>query len=213
MPVYLSLMCWRPTVIRPPSVSDRAVKIISGLHLESVVSEEKGGTSDSASSPSTDDLMEEENEPKQTKHNGEEGKASAKSVVTAEIGIQNKAITIDDEKEFETETAAEDDKRKDATDKEPDLNKENVEDRVELAPTPDKTATPKNEEVTIAAPDNKPEEPVPGGNSSEDTARASEGTNASMDRDSVANENNEQDSTKIPFGEVPQVALVSITQL
>ena len=102
---------WRRAVIRPPSVSDSAEKPSSGLQLEPVRGEEK----DSVPSPSAVDFMGEINEPKQAKHNGEEGKDSAHRVVTAEIGIQNKAITRDDEKEVEANTAPADDKQKGAT--------------------------------------------------------------------------------------------------
>lgn len=206
MPVYLSLMCWRPAVIRPPSVRDSAEKLSSGLQLESVGSKEKGSAADSTDSPSTGDFEEEANEPKQ---NGEDGKDSAQHLVTAEIGIQNKALTTDDEKEAEANTTAEDNIQKDTNDEHPDK----VENREELARTPEKTDTHTNEEVTTSAPDSKPEDPIPEVNSSEDTARASKDTDASKDRESVANKNKKQDSTHIPFGKDPQVALVSITQL
>ncbi|KAL9968888.1 hypothetical protein ACROYT_G021032 [Oculina patagonica] len=193
MPVYLSLMCWRPAVIRPPSVRDSAEKLNSGLQLESVGSEEKGSAADSTVSPSTGDA-----------------KDSAQHVVTAEIGIENKALTTDDEKEVKANTKAEDNIRKDTNDEEPDKVENG---REELTRTPEKTDTHTNEEVTTSAPDSKPEEAIPEVNSSEETAHASKGTDAIKDRESAANKNKNRDSTHIPFGKDPQVALVSITQL
>ena len=51
MPVYLSIMCWSPAVIRPRSVSDSAEKVNDGLDLESIESEEEVGANDYTALP------------------------------------------------------------------------------------------------------------------------------------------------------------------
>ena len=205
MPVYLSLMCWRPAVIRPPSVSDSAEKVNSGLHLESIGSEEKVSATDITGPPSSRGYVEETHEPnkaQQAKQNGVEGK-------DGEIGIQNNAITTDDEKDVG------ENKKDNTIVNEPDLNEDKVDNREELAHgAPDKTDTHTNEEATTPAPVNKLEQSIPVVNSNDDTAHASKDSDANKDEDSAANKNKEQGSTRrVHLQIVPQVSLVSITQL
>ena len=117
MPVYLSLMCWRPAVNRPPSVSDSAEKVNDDLQLESIGNEEKVGANDLKSSHLSGGCVEETLKPnnaEQATQNGEDGKDS-------EIGIQNNAVTSDDEKDIE------ENKQDNTIISEPELSEDKVE--------------------------------------------------------------------------------------
>ena len=202
MPVYLSLMCWRPAVNRPRSVSDNVEKVNDGLHLESIGSEEKVGANDRKSPHLFGACVEETLKPnnaEQATQNGEHGK-------DGEIGIQNKTVTTDDEKDVE------ENKQDNMIIGEPGLGEDKVENGEALPHgTSEKIDTDKNDEATAPMAVNKLEQSTPVVNSSEDTAHASKDTD--NEKDSVINKNNEQHPASIaPFQKAPQVTLVDITQ-
>ena len=103
MPVYLSLLCWRPTVIRSPSVSDNAERLSSSnqqdgsgrdLQLRQIGKDNPCYAADDNSSQlSKQGTLKEETTGKkfgydeQTRHDA--------SIV--EMGIPNKVVEIDEE--------------------------------------------------------------------------------------------------------------------
>ena len=202
MPVYLSLMCWRPAVIRPPSVSDSTEKVNDGLHLESIGSEEKVGanglTALSLSKGCVKEMQEKDNA-KQATQKDAYGK-------NGEIGIQNDAVAIDDEKDVE------ENKQDNTIISEPELNEDKVENSEELAQgASEKTDTNTNDEATNPVPVSKPEQSSPVVNSNENTAHASK--RADKEENSVANKNEQHPAPRAHLQKVPQVTLVGIKQL
>jgi len=194
MPVYLSLMCWRPAVIRPSSVSDSAEKVNDGLHLESIGSEEKVSANVITGSPSCRDCVEDTpNHAERDKQNDEGGK-------DGEIGIQNNAVTIDDEKDVG-------ENKQDKTNvNQPELREDKVENGEELVQgDSEQTDTRINDERTTPAPVN---------NRDEDTVHASNDSDPNKGEDPVANKNKEQHPAhRVHLQKVPQVTLVGIKQL
>ena len=93
MPVYLSLMRWRPAFIRPPSVSESPEKVNDDLFLESIESEEKFVANHLTALPLSGDCVEETREP----NNAEQATQKDADGKNGEIGIQNDAVAIDDE--------------------------------------------------------------------------------------------------------------------
>ena len=93
MPVYLSLMRWRPAVIRPPSVTESPEKVNDDLFLESIESEEKVVANHLTALPLSGDCVEETREP----NNTEQATQKDADGKNGEIGIQNDAVAIDDE--------------------------------------------------------------------------------------------------------------------
>lgn len=203
MPVYLSLMCWRPAVIRPPSVSDSAEKVNDGLHLESIGREEKVGANDLTALPLSGDHVEETGEP----NNAEQATQKDADGKNFEIGIQNDAVTINDEKDVG------ENKQDNTINNEPELNEDKVKNGEELAQgASGKKDTNTNDEATNPVAVNKLEQSTPVANSNEDTAHASR--HADKQEDSVANKNNEQHpAPRVNLQKVPQVTLVGIKQL
>lgn len=208
MPVYLSLMCWRPAVIRPSSVSDSAEKVNDGLHLESIGSEEIVSANVITGSPSSRDCVENtSNHAEQDKQNdGKDG----------EIGIQNNALTIDDEKDVG-------ENKQDKTNvNQPELREDKVENGEELAQgDSEQTDTHINDESTTSAPVNKLEQSTSVVNRDEDTAHASNDSDPNKGEDPVANKNKEDlklekeqhPARRVHLQKVPQVTLVGIKQL
>ncbi|KAJ7385704.1 Patched domain-containing protein 3 [Desmophyllum pertusum] len=173
MPVYLSLLCWRPAVIRPPSVRDSAERLgsrvlrddgletCSGLQLAPVGSEKQDCPG----------AMEETNNSNNDEQANQKDKGGNH---VFEIGIQNKGIKTDDE-ELEMNSTGGDNKQKNMIDEEPDLSKDRVENNEELACTSEKLDTHTNDETP--APDdtpavNKPEESIPAANKNKETIPA-----------------------------------------
>ena len=202
MPVYLSLMCWRPAVIRPPSVSDSAEKVNDDLHLESIASEAKFGANDLRGSPLYGGYVEGTLltmvEGTQEPHNAEQATLNCEDGKDGEIGIQNNAVTTDDER--------------DVRENQPDKDKvENGEELAQVAA--EKTGTHKNDDTSIPAPVTKLEQSTPVVNSNEDAVHASKDT----DKEDVfeANKNNQQLPARGVghLQKVPQVTLVGIKQL
>ena len=207
MPVYLSLMCWRLAVIRPPSVSDSAGKVNDCLSLESIGSVEKVSANDITGSPSSGGCVKGTREPNNAlpaTQNGEDGK-------DGEIGIDNKAISTENEK------GVGENKQDDTNVNEPDLNKEKAENGEELLDhgSSEGADTYSNDETTAQAPVNKLKQSIPVINSNEDTAHASNDTDANKGEDqAAANKNNEQHpARRVHLQKVPQVSLVGIKQL
>ena len=203
MPVYLSLMRWRPAVIRPPSVSDSAEKVNDDLFLESIESEEKVGANGLTALPVSKGCvkeMQEQNNAKQAKQKDADGKSG-------EIGIQNDAVAIDDEKDVEEK------KQNKTMISEPVVNEDKVENGEEIAQgASEKTDTNTNDEATNPVSVNKLEQSTPVVNSNEDTAHASK--HADKEEASVANKNDEQNQfPRAHLQKVPQVTLVGIKQL
>ena len=183
MPVYLSLMCWRPTVIRPPSVSDSAEKVNDGLHLESIESEQKVVVNDLTALPLSGGCVEETREP----NNAEQATQKDAGGRNGEIGIQNDAVAIDDEKDVG------ENKQDNAVINEPELNEDKIENGEELAQgASGKTDTNTNNQATNPVPINEVELSTPVVNSNEDTAHA---------------------TARVHLQKVPQVTLVGIKQL
>ena len=203
MPVYLSLMCWRPAVVRPPLVSDSAETVNDGFYLESIGSEEKVGANGLTALPLSKGCvkeMQEQDNAKQATQKDAYGK-------NGEIGIQNDAVVIDDEKDVE------ENKQANTIINEPELNEDKVENGEELAQgASEKTDTNTNDEATNPVPVSKPEQSSPVVNSNENTAHAS--TCADKEEDSVANKNDGQHpAPRAHLQKVPQVTLVGIKQL
>ena len=173
MPVYLSLLCWRPAVTRSPSVRDSAERLgsrvlrddgletCSGLQLAPVGSEKQDCPG----------AMEETNNSNNDEQANQKDKGGNH---VFEIGIQNKGIKTDDE-ELEMNSTGGDNKQKNMIDEEPDLSKDRVENNEELACTSEKLDTHTNDETP--APDdtpavNKPEESIPAANRNKETIPA-----------------------------------------
>ena len=171
MPVYLSLLCWRPAVTRSPSVRDSAERLgsrvlrddgwetCSGLQLAPVGSENQD-------CPGAMEQTNNSNNDEQANQKEKGGKQSAQHAVNAviEIGIRNKGIKTDDE-ELEMNSTGGDNKQKNMIDEKLDLSKDKVENNEELACTSEKSDTHTNDETTTPAPDdtpaaNKPEESI-----------------------------------------------------
>ena len=203
MPVYLSLMCWRPAVIRPPSVNDSVEKVNDGLHLESIGSEEKVGANDLTALPLSEGCAEETREPNNAKQATQQD-ADGKN---GEIGIQNDAVAIDEENDVEEK------KQNKTMISEPVVNEDKVENGDEIAQgASEKTDTNTNDEATNPVPVNKLEQSTPVVNSNEDTAHASK--HADKEEASVTNKNDEQNQfPRAHLQKVPQVTLVGIKQL
>ena len=204
MPVYLSLMCWRPAVIRPHSVSDSAQKVNNGLHLESIGSEEKVGANDVTALPFSGGSVEETLEPNNAKQTTQKD-ADRKN---GEIGIQNDAVAIDDEKDVG------ENKQDNTIVNVPELNEDKVKRKngEELAQGAlGKTETNTNDGAANPVPVKKLEQSTPVDNSNEDTAHASQHTDK---EEPVANKNTEQHpAPRVHLQNVPQVTLVGIKQL
>ena len=197
MPVYLSLMCWRPTVIRPPSVSDSAEKVHDGLHLESIESEQKVVVNDLTALPLSEGCVEETRK----QNNAEQATQKDADGKNREIGIQNDAVAIDDEKDVGKN------KQDSTIVNEPELNEDKIANGEELAQgASGKTDTSTNDGAANPVHVNELEQCMPVVSSNEDTADKEE--------DSVANKNNEQHSAPtVHLQKVPQVTLVGIKQL
>ena len=114
MPVYLSLMCWRPAVIRPRSVRDNAEKVNDGLYLESIESEEEVGANSRTALPLSGLCVEETREPK----NAEQASQKNADGKNGEIRIQNDAVANDDKKDVG------ENKQDNAVINEPELNED-----------------------------------------------------------------------------------------
>ena len=203
MPVYLSLMCWRPAVIRPSSVSDSAEKVNDGLHLESIGSEEKVSANVIRGSRSSRDGVEE------TPNNAEQDKQTGEGRENGEIGIQNNAVTIDDEKDVA------ENKQDKTIENEPEIREDKVENGEDLAQgDSEQTDTHINDESTTPASINKLEQSTSVVNRDEDTAQASNDSDANKGEDPVANKNKEQHpGHRVLVQKVPEVTLVGIKQL
>ena len=207
MPVYLSLMCWRPAVIRPPSVSDSAEKVNDDLFLESIESEEKVGANGLTALPVSKGCvkkMQEQNNAKQAKQKDADGKSG-------EIGIQNDAVAIDDEKDVG------ENKQDNTIINAPEFNEDKEENGEELAQgASEKTDTNTNDEATNPVPVNKLEQSTPVVNSNEDTPLASK-RGDKKEEDSVGNnrnkDNQQHPAPGVHLQKVPQVTLVGIKQL
>ena len=195
-------MCWRPAVVRPPLVTDSAETVNDGFHLKSIGSEEKVGanglTALSLSKGCVKEMQEKDNA-KQATQKDAYGK-------NGEIGIQNDAVAIDDEKDVE------ENKQDNTIISEPELNEDKVENSEELAQgASEKTDTNTNDEATNPVPVNKPEQSSPVVNSNENTAHASK--RADKEENSVANKNEQHPAPRAHLQKVPQVTLVGIKQL
>ena len=104
MPVHLSLLCWRPTVIRPPSVRDNAERLSSSnqqegngrdLQLRQIGKDNPCYAADDNSSQ----LLSKQGTLKE-KTNGEKVRYNEQTVHDAsvvEMGIPNKVVEIDEE--------------------------------------------------------------------------------------------------------------------
>ena len=102
MPVYLSLLRWRPAVLRPPSVSNSAEKLSSfgkrgkangSLRLRPIGSEDPEDETykEETSMPSTKEQS------NQKEKDGTDSAQLAVANVTIEMGIQNRGIEPDEE--------------------------------------------------------------------------------------------------------------------
>ena len=100
MPVHLSLMCWRPAVIRPPSVGDSSEKLNSinkkdrhskatdrSLRMVPIGSED----------PASDVFTEGSKDDHVSQKDGTDGAQQAVTSATVEIGIKNEGIELDEE--------------------------------------------------------------------------------------------------------------------
>ena len=165
MPVYLSLLCWRPAVIRPTSVSDSTEKMSSvgkrdrtskangSFRMGPIGSEDPVDIKEEISKPSNDEL---------SCQKCKDGKDNAQNVLTnasIEMGIQNKGIEPDEE-ELDM-NPREGDKKQQSTSEKCDPNLE--EDLTSTSESPetqtnDQVPTPVAEDNNAASKPDKDEE-------------------------------------------------------
>ena len=158
MPAYLSLLCWRPAVIRSTSVRDSTEKLSSvdkrdrtskakgRLKLRPIASEEPvdGRIMEEISKPSNDELS------GQKCKDETDNDQHVLTNVTIEIGIQNKGIEPDEEERDMNST--EDDNKQQSTSEKSDPGQEE-----DLTGTSESPETQTNDQApTPVAEDNAP---------------------------------------------------------
>ena len=151
MPVYLSLLCWRPAVFRPPSVSDSTEKLSNfgkrgrengSLRLRQIGSEDPVDET-FKEEPSMPNRNEQSN---QKEKDGTDSTQLAVTNATIDMGIQNEGIEPNEEEKNST----------DGDNKELKTSKESHPDQKEdFACTSEIPETQKNDQaVTTVAEDN-----------------------------------------------------------
>ena len=154
MPVYLSLLCWRPAVIRPSTVEDSTEKL-SSLSKRDGASKANGSLrlvpigceanayvhfKEETSKPSIDEQV------KRKEKDGTDGTQHVVANATIEMGIQNEGIEADEEELAMNST--EGDNKRQNTSKESDLGQEE-----DVACTSEGSQTQKNNQVATPVPD------------------------------------------------------------
>ena len=192
LPVYLSLLCWRPTVIRPSSLRvcaeepcnrEQEDENSEGLQLAHIGSVDSSYPVDNPSSQSSEpgDPIKEDNTHTDGKatQKGEGTTETMHCVVNAavEIGIENKGMEVN-EKEVGSSSTGEDSKQQ-CLSKKPDLAEDSMESDTEYAST--------SENPTIHSADIRLEP---------DNTAANEKRESSSD-DASINQNAEQPSTLV----------------